>query len=100
MDTFFVNLSQLLIPNMNETKKSNQNLEESILDESKNATLDNIVDDDVVTMTKVLPGERSPVYIALMKKQPSLRGLFNPVSLTHFQTPRCTFSYIDSLTMT
>ena len=62
MDTFFVNLSQLLIPNMNETKKSNQNLEESILDESKNATLDNIVDDDVVTMTKVLPGERSPVY--------------------------------------
>ena len=74
-DKFCWSLSQLFIPDMSDTEKTNQNLQESILDESKNDFSEDLADDDVVRITKVIPGQRAgSISIYWRQRSLSFRG--------------------------
>ena len=60
---------------MSDTEKRDRNLEESILDESKNDSAEEIADDDVVRITKIIPGQRAgSISIYWRQRSLSFRG--------------------------
>ena len=60
---------------MNEQEKNDNNREDSILDNSKNETTEEVADDDIVRVTKVLKGQRSgSVSIYWRQNSLSFRG--------------------------